>query len=124
MRYLRVYRLAHLAILLPLAVCLQGCQAPPTTEVLRVSLMNTERYQLPTVGGDEEGARISTQAQHYSISEIRRDAATNWVATYVYQPSVGFVGADYVELEVVVSSGAAPAPSSTKRVAVRFDVHE
>jgi hypothetical protein len=72
------------------------------------------------VSGDEDGARISTQAKHYSISEIRRDAETNWVAVYVYQPAAGFVGSDYVEIEILTGSDGVSPPTNIERVAFRL----
>jgi hypothetical protein len=110
-------------ILIPLAVCLQACRNSSRLETINVSLASAETYQYPTVGGDEDGARISTQAKHYSISEIRRNAATNWVATYVYQPLAGFVGADSVGLEILTGSDGASPPMNVKRVQIHFLIH-
>lgn len=101
----------------------QGCKDSSSVETVKVSLTNSETYRYPTVGGDEEGARISIQPNHYSISEIRRSAETNWVATFVYQPTAGFVGSDYAEIEVVTGSDGASPPSNVKRVVFHFDIH-
>jgi hypothetical protein len=111
-------------LLLPLLISAQGCGEPNSFQAVSVSLTNTETYQYPTVGGDEEGARISTQPNHSSISEIRRDAATNWVAVYVYRPAAGFVGSDYAEVEIMTGSDGASAPTSVKRVAFHFVIHD
>jgi hypothetical protein len=110
-------------VLAAVAVGVQGCNGPNSIETVSVSLKNTETYEYRTVGGDEEGARISTQARHYSISEIRRDAATNWYAVYVYQPAAGFVGEDHAEVEVMTGSDGASAPTNIKRVVFRFSIH-
>jgi hypothetical protein len=107
-------------LLLPVVLHVQGCRDSSPVETVNVSLKNTEVYQYPTVSGDEDGARISTQAKHYSISEIRRDAETNWVAVYVYQPAAGFVGSDYAEIEVLAGSDGASPPTNIKRVAFRL----
>jgi hypothetical protein len=101
-----------------------GCKEKVDVEYLSVSIRNTDRYQHPTVGGDEEGARISMQARHYSVSEMRRDSETNWVATYVYQPSAGYTGTDDVELEILTGSDGATAPQITKKVRLHFLIHE
>jgi len=77
-----------------------------SVEAVKVSLQNGKMYQYPTVSGDEDGARIALQPQHYMISEIRRNAETNWVATFVYQPTAGFVGSDYAEIEIPTGSVA------------------
>jgi hypothetical protein len=111
-------------VLLSLLVAALGCTDPSRVEIVSVSLKNTETYQYPTVGGDEESAGITTQAKHYSISEIRRTAETNWVATYVYQPAAGFVGSDDAEIEIVSDSDGASPPTNIRKVAFRFSVYE
>jgi hypothetical protein len=119
----RVRFLTLLAIVLLISVHAQGCSDPIRVETIRVSLQNGEIYQFPTVGGDEEGARISTAPKHYNISEIRRNAATKWVATFVYQPAAGFVGSDYAEIETLTGSDGASAPTNVRRVAFQFGIH-
>jgi hypothetical protein len=123
MRSPRLHRLFAFVLLLPVVGYVQGCRKSNPVETVSVSLKNTETFQYPTVGGDEDGARISTQANHYSISEIRRNAETNWVAVYVYRPAAGFVGPDYAEVEILSGSDGASSPTSVKRVAFRFVVH-
>jgi hypothetical protein len=113
-----------LAAVAATAVGVQGCKGPDSAETVIVYLRNTETYQYRTVGGDEEGATISVQAAHYSISEIRRDAATNWYAVYVYQPAPGFVGEDHAEIEVQTGSDGASAPTNIKRIVFRFSIHD
>jgi hypothetical protein len=111
----------------PLVLLLLGaalsCRERDTIQIVDVSLSNTELYQFPTVGGDEEGARISTQAKHHSVSEIRRSATTDFVATYVYQAARGFVGSDDAEIEVLTGSDGASPPRNIKRIAFRFVIH-
>jgi len=119
----RFRTLVGFVVLLPVVVHVQGCKHPNSVETVSVSLRNTETYRHPTVGGDEEGTRIITQANHYSVSEIRRNATTNWVATYVYQPVPGFVGSDYVEIEILTGSDGASPPMNTKKVALHFVIH-
>ena len=111
----------HVVLLLLGAVL--GCHERDAVQIVNVSLSNTELYQFPTVGGDEEGARISTQAKHHSVSEIRRSAATDFVAIYVYQAAPGFVGSDDAEIEVLTGSDGASAPTNIKRIAFRFAIH-
>jgi hypothetical protein len=112
---------ARLVLLLLGAVL--GCREREPVQVVNVSLSNSELYQFPTVGGDEEGARISIQAKHHSVSEIRRSAATDFVAVYVYQAAPGFVGSDDAEIEVLTGSDGASAPTNIKRIAFRFVIH-
>lgn len=111
------------ALLLALG-SMHGCRGRDSVQIVNVSLKNTETYQYATVGGDEEGARISHQAKHYTLSEIRRDAATGFVATYVYQSTAGFVGSDYSEIEVLTGSDGASAPKNIKRIAFHFVIHD
>ena len=101
-----------------------GCNGSPRVENVSVSLKKSEIFRYPTVGGDEEGARISIQASHYSISEFRRDAETNWIATYVYQPAAGFVGTDHAEIEIFTGSDGATPPADRRKIAFRFVVHD
>jgi hypothetical protein len=109
--------------LLPTVILTLGCGEPGAVETVNVSLTNSQAYQYPTVSGDEEGARISIQPKHYSTSEIRRNAETNWVATFVYQPTTGFVGSDYAEIEIMTGSDGASPPRNVKRVAFHFEIH-
>ncbi len=113
---------AALIGLLP-ALSILSCASVDSTQTIDVSLQKGELYQYPTVSGDEEGARISTQAGHYAISEIRRGPTTNWVAVYVYQPAAEFVGSDQVELEILTQSDGA-SPPIAKKLAIRFVVQE
>ena len=106
------------------AVLLVGCQNGPATQVISASLKNTELFQHPTVGGDEEGARIVIQATHFSLSEIRRDATTGFVATYVYRAAPGFVGTDHSEIEVSSGSDGASSPKRVTRIVFRFVIHD
>jgi hypothetical protein len=123
MTRVRFLKSVTLAFLVPVVVHVQGCKESNPLETVSVSLKNTEMYQYPTVGGDEDGATISTQATHYRISEIRRNAETNWVVTYVYQPAAGFVGSDYAEIEILTGSDGASPPTNVKRLAFHFVIH-
>ena len=116
-------RLRTACVLAAAAVGVQGCKNPDAVETVIVYLKNTETFQYRTVGGDEEGARISTQAAHFSISEIRRDASTDWYAVYVYQSAAGFVGEDHAEVEVMTGSDGASAPTNIKKMVFRFSIH-
>ena len=66
---------------------------------IEVRITNTETYEYHTgMGGDEQGASITRQAQHYSISEIVRDASTNYEPVYRYKSEPGYVGIEEVIL--------------------------
>jgi hypothetical protein len=111
-----------------LLVCLSApgvaCRSADDTQVIDTTVRRAETYQLDLAGGDEDGARITEQAQHFAVSEIRRDSSTNWYARYVYAPAAGFVGADRVRLEVLTGSDGASAPTRRRLVTIRFTVIE
>lgn len=123
------HQMVRVVALVPLVVGLFGCGDGVPVETVNVSLSSTETFEYPTVSGDEDGARIVTQAEYYSISEIRRGPETNWVATYVYRSEPGHVGTDYAEIEILATtfSGTPPYSAVTnivKRLEFRFDIHE
>jgi hypothetical protein len=120
----RFQKLTSFLVVIAALAFVTSCKESIAVESVSVSMRNTEVYQYPTVGGDEEGATISTQAAHYRVSEMRRNIETNWVATYVYQPAVGFVGSDYVELEIFTGSDGATPPTNTKKVMLHFAIHD
>lgn len=112
-----------------LTVCTLGLQSScgdqrVFAEAHQVALRSTERYELRTVGGDEEGATIVAQAKHFSLSEIRRNAETGFAAVYFYQAEAGFVGTDYAELEVNAGSDGASPPKRITRVRLYFTIRE
>ena len=57
---LRFSTLVAFALCAPVIVQVQGCKESNPLETVSVSLKNTDVYQYPTVGGDEDGVRIST----------------------------------------------------------------
>lgn len=105
-------------------VLVAGCNNDPPVQTINVALKAGQVYQYPTVGGDEEGARLVTQARHFAVSEIRRDAQTNWVATYIYQPEEGYLGLDGAEIEVLTGSDGASPPKKVTRIVFRFNVQK
>jgi len=121
-------RQRHLATLFLVALlpvlAAASCQGSSSVETVNVSMKSSELYSYATVGGDEDGARIATQAKHFNVSEIRRGAETGYVATFVYQPAAGFVGTDYAEIEILTGSDGASPPSNVRKVAFRFTIHD
>lgn len=99
-----------------------SCGHEPAVQTIDVSLSPGQSYEYPTVGGDEEGARVVTQAGHFAISEIRRNAETNWIATYVYEPKADYSGPDGSEIEVLTGSDGASPPRQVTRVVFRFSI--
>ena len=100
-----------------------GCKDTVTVDYITVSLADSQTYSYPTVSGDEEGAGITVQAKHFRVSEMRRNAETNWVATFVYQPVAGYVGMDRAELETLTGSDGASPSTHVRRVVFNFEVH-
>lgn len=124
MSNLSLARLVGFAALLAIgAGSAQACHRSIPGETVAVSLRNSDTFVYPTVGGDEEGARISVQAEHFRISEIRRGEETNWVATYVYQPVSGYIGSDSTELEILTGSDGA-SPPDVRKVVLRFSIRD
>ena len=86
-----------------------------------VSIKDSETYEYRTgISGDEEGVSIKVQAKHYVISDVFRNAETNWEAVYVYKAKPFFNGSDYVELEL--STGSDGASPSTKFEIIKIKI--
>ncbi len=66
--------------------------------------------------GDEEGAGIIKQAQHFKVSKIIRDKGA-----YYYQPKDRFVGSDSVKIEVSEGSDGG-SRGHTTLYKIKFDI--
>lgn len=119
----RVRARAFLVALIPLFAGGLACDGDVPEEDVTVSLLAGETLEYPTVGGDEEGARILVPPRHAAISEIRRDAGTGWTVVYVYRPEPGFVGTDSVQLEVFTNPDGI-GPPDVRRIRIELRVHE
>ena len=65
-----------------------------------MTINNSDDYEMDLmISGDEEGATIQTQAQHFQKSELIRDSSTNWSVVYKYEPLPNYTGMDFVEIE-------------------------
>ena len=71
---------------------------------------------------DADGASIIVQAKHYEVSDIIRNVDTNWEAVYKYKPRPGFIGTDYVELELSTGSDGTTPPTKIEIVKLKFIV--
>jgi len=87
-----------------------------------VTLKNTESYSRTFVLGDEEGATISIQAQNYETSELVRDESTNMNVEYRYKPTSGFVGNDYVSLEIYYNKTGESNSAYTETERINFTI--
>ena len=116
-----------LAVFLVLAFSFYSCNDQGVSQTSVISLNQTDvflksfdTFRFPTAGGDEEGARITLQAKHYNVCEIQRNAGTNWIAVYVYQPKTGYIGTDYAEIEIQSSPDGTILATNIRTVAFRF----
>lgn len=91
---------------------------------LNVTLRDIELYQYVIPIGDEEGAEIQTQANHFFQSEILNDASTNWQSTYFYRPQAGFSGQDQVTLAIYTGSDGASPNTHVEYLTIYFNVHD
>ncbi|MCA9730623.1 MAG: hypothetical protein H6696_16660 [Deferribacteres bacterium] len=113
--------------LLPiLLICFfMACEISTEPEIYDVdaTIKTSEIYEYHTgISGDEEGAAIKTQAKNFEISEILRNASTNFEAVYRYKSNTGFVGLEYVELELKTGSDGASPPKNIKNIKIALQV--
>lgn len=85
-----------------------GCDLPVPNEInVKISANETYLFDLG-IFGDEEGASISNQATHHSVSIVERETNTGKVV-YKYTPASNFVGTDEVQIKSERGSdGASP----------------
>lgn len=88
-----------------------------------VELRNSVIYEYK-IGefGDEEGARITKQAEHYTISEIVRNSSNRWQPVYRYKSEKDYVGTDYVEIETRRGSDGASPNTEIEWIKIQFIV--
>ena len=91
-------------------------------EESNVTLKNTESYSRTFVLGDEEGALIMYQAQHYEKSELVRDENTNMNVEYRYKPITDFVGSDSVGLEIHYNKTGEDFSAYIETVRINFTI--
>lgn len=98
------------------------CKIQEVSNETNVSLKNTEVYNRTFVLGDEEGASISVQAQHYETSELIRNESTNMNVEYRYKPTSGFVGNDFVILEIYYNKAGEHSSAYTEIEKINFTI--
>lgn len=92
--------------------------------IIAVKLSHFETYEYNTgISGDEEGAFISKQAEHYEVSKIVRDSTTQWWAVYKYKPLANYVGNDKVEIETQRGSDGASPSTEIKQIKIKFTIY-
>jgi hypothetical protein len=98
------------------------CNIQGASNETNVTLKNTESYSRTFVLGDEEGASIAVQAQHYETSELVRDASTNFNVVYRYKPTTDFVGNDYVILHIYYNKTGESSSAYTETERINFTI--
>jgi len=98
------------------------CKIQGASNETNVTLKNTESYSRTFVLGDEEGASIPVQAQHYETSELVRNESTNMNVEYRYKPTSGFVGNDYVILEIYYNKTGENSSAYTETERINFTI--
>jgi len=98
------------------------CKIQGASNETNVTLKNTESYSRTFVLGDEEGAAIAVQAQHYEKSELIRDESTNMNVEYRYKPTTDFVGNDYVILEIYYNKTGESSSAYTETERINFTI--
>ena len=89
-----------------------------------VTIRNSENYEYDLgFFGDEEGAGIQTQADHFEISELNRDFSIGKVI-YTYKPLSEYVGTDYVELITERGSDGSGSNPDRSIIKITFNVTE
>lgn len=98
------------------------CKIQGANNETTLTLKNTESYSRTFVLGDEEGASIPVQAQHYEKSELVRDESTNMNVEYRYKPTADFVGNDYVILEIYYNKTGDNSSAYTETERINFTI--
>jgi hypothetical protein len=111
-----------------LAICilsLTNCNKEETENLvseIEVTINNSDDYELDLmISGDEEGATIKTQAQHFQKSELIRDSSTNWNLVYRYKSLSNYTGMDFVEIETC-TGGESTGCSNLEIVRINFAI--
>ncbi len=105
--------LLYLTIFTGISTISQSCKKNRTNEpiikTITESLSVNQSYQFDLGSfGDEEGASISRQANHFSTSLVEWEFNTGKII-YKYVPAINFVGTDEVEIKSARgSNGASP----------------
>tara|TARA_B110000211_G_scaffold218168_1_gene262703 strand:- start:1196 stop:1555 length:360 start_codon:yes stop_codon:yes gene_type:complete len=111
--------------LLFLATCilsLTNCNKENGDRKVNVTINNSDDYEIDLmISGDEEGATIQTQAQHFQKSELIRDSSTNWSVVYKYEPLQNYTGTDFVEIETC-SGGKSTGCYNVETVRINFTI--
>lgn len=118
----KILKLSFIAICI---LSLTNCNKEEIDNVVNeidVTIRNSDDYEIDLmVSGDEEGATIHTQAQHFQKSELIRDSSTNWSVVYRYKPLSNYTGMDFVEIETCTGGGSTEC-SNLEIVRINFTI--
>jgi len=118
----KILKLSFIAICI---LSLTNCNKEETENLVSeidVTINNSDDYEIDLmISGDEEGATIKTQAQHFQKSELIRDSSTNWSVVYQYEPLPNYTGMDFVEIETC-TGGESTGCSNFDIVRINFNI--
>ena len=102
--------------------CKKGTSNGPVNQTITETISANQSYQFDLGNfGDEEGASISKQANHFSISSMDREVNTGKVI-YKYTPEANFVGTDEVEIRSARGSNGSSTNNKIILTTIKFTV--
>jgi len=114
----------YLFILFGVLTLCMGCSkeepgiSPANEITITLGRNETYRYDLGLFG-DEEGARITTQASHFLVSELNSDINSSNIR-YTYTPTDDFTGTDVVVLKSMRGSDGASQNNQVILTTIKF----
>ena len=119
-------RLCYLMLVFVLFTSTQSCEkdnpSKTSTNSIQISLKLNEIYHFDLgYFGDEEGALISKQANHFQTSKIDRDINSGKII-YTYVPTIDYSGMDEVELKSIRGSDGASPDTNIITTVVKFSI--
>jgi len=104
--------------------CIKPLDSFSNENTLSVDMSNNDIYEYRTgISGDEERTSIIVQARHFEISDIFRNAGTQYEAVYKYKPEAEFSGRDYVEIETRRGSDGASPSNKVAIIKIKIQVY-
>lgn len=116
----------YLALFIGLITVSQSCKKSTAngtvTHTVSETIKANQSYQFDLGNfGDEEGASISKQANHFSISSMNREVHTGKVI-YKYTPEINFVGTDEVEIKSARGSNGSSQNNKIILTTIKFTI--
>ena len=120
-----IYHVLLLISFILITSCKLNTDPVAAEDILEITINNSQTYEYTISAnsvGDEDGMFILNQAKHFQVSEILRDATTNYLPLYRYQPKPGFSGNDTVIIQEETGSDGAGPPADIRRTRINFIV--